>query len=330
MIIKNYEIEKNINLLDKYNLILFFGENLGFKNEIKDKIKDKKKDFEKVNFSQDEILSNNEILFSEVLNFSLFDKNKIFFISQVNDKILTTLEEIKDKLKNQQIYLFAEILEKKSKLRNYFEKSANAAIVACYNDNEIAIKKIIQEQLKGFNNLTNQTINLILNSSGLDRVKVDNEIQKIVTCFINKEIDQTKLETLLNIRENEDFNVLKDQAFIGNKIATNKFMSNTFIEPEKNIMYLNIINQRLNKLLEIDKITKNGRTEEAVNSIKPPIFWKDKATIILQAQKWNKTKINSILEGTFNLEILFKSNSQINQTILLKKLLIDICHLANV
>ena len=81
MIIKNYEIEKNINLLDKYNLILFFGENLGFKNEIKDKIKDKKKDFEKVNFSQDEILSNNEILYSEVLNFSLFDKNKIFFIS---------------------------------------------------------------------------------------------------------------------------------------------------------------------------------------------------------------------------------------------------------
>ena len=130
-------------------------------------------------------------------------------------------------------------------------------------------------------------------------------------------------------RRNEDFNVLKDQAFIGNKIATNKFMSNTFIEPEKNIMYLNIINQRLNKLLEIDKITKNGRTEDAVNSIKPPIFWKDKATIILQAQKWNKTKINSILEGTFNLEILFKSNSQINQTILLKKLLIDICHLAN-
>ena len=150
-------------------------------------------------------------------------------------------------------FFFSDILEKKSKLRNYFEKSANTAIVACYNDNEITIKKIIQEQLKGFNNLTNQTINLILNSSGLDRVKIDNEIQKIVTCFINKEIDQTKLETLLNIRENEDFNVLKDQALIGNKIATNKFMSNTIIEPEKNIMYLNIINQRLNKLLKLIK-----------------------------------------------------------------------------
>ena len=94
-------------------------------------------------------------------------------------------------------------------------------------------------------------------------------------------------------------------------------------------MYLNIINQRLNKLLEIDKIKKNGRTEDAVSSIKPPIFWKDKATIILQAQKWNKAKINSVLKDTFNLEIIFKSNSKINQTLLVKKLLIDICNLAN-
>ena len=85
--------------------------------------------------------------------------------------------------------------------------------------------------------------------------------------------------------------------------------------------------KRLKKIKE--KLEVNSNQDQVLSSFKPPIFWKDKATIILQAQKWNKTKINSILEGTFNLEILFKSNSQINQTILLKKLLIDICHLAN-
>ena len=327
MIYKSYLIEKNFSINE--SLTLFYGENLGLKNLFQKKIKEQNKDSEIISYNQEDILKDENQIYNEILNRSLFNVKKIFLFNVVSDKIIDQIQKIEKIIDDRKIFFFSDILEKKSKLRNYFEKSANAAIVACYNDNEIAIKKIIQEQLKGFNNLTNQTINLILNSSGLDRVKVDNEIQKIVTCFINKEIDQTKLETLLNIRENEDFNVLKDQAFIGNKIATNKFMSNTFIEPEKNIMYLNIINQRLNKLLEIDKITKNGRTEDAVNSIKPPIFWKDKATIILQAQKWNKTKINSILEGTFNLEILFKSNSQINQTILLKKLLIDICHLAN-
>ncbi len=327
MIYKSYLIEKNFSINE--SLTLFYGENLGLKNLFQKKIKEQNKDSEIISYNQEDILKDENQIYNEILNRSLFNAKKIFLVNGVSDKIIDQIQKIEKIIDDRKIFFFSDILEKKSKLRNYFEKSANAAIVACYNDNEITIKKLIQEQLKGFNNLTNQTINSILNSSGLDRVKVDNEIQKIVACFINKEIDQTKLETLLNIRENEDFNVLKDQALIGNKIATNKFMSNTIIEPEKNIMYLNIINQRLNKLLEIDKITKNGRTEDAVNSIKPPIFWKDKATIILQAQKWNKTKINSILEGTFNLEILFKSNSQINQTILLKKLLIDICHLAN-
>ena len=327
MIYKSYLIEQNF--LINENLTLFYGENLGLKNFFQKKIKEHNKDNEIIIYNQEDILKDENQIYNEILNRSLFNVKKVFLVNGVSDKIIDQIQKIEQIIDDRKIYFFSEVLEKKSKLRNYFEKSANTAIIPCYSDNEIAIKKIIQERLSGFKNLNNQTINLILNSCGLDRVKINNEIQKIITCFANKEIDQNKLETLLNIRENEDFNALKDQALIGNKISTNKFMSNTIIEPEKNVMYLNIINQRLNKLLEIDKIKKNGRTEDAVSSIRPPIFWKDKTTIILQAQKWNKTKINSVLKDTFNLEIIFKSNSQINQTLLVKKLLIDICNLAN-
>lgn len=327
MIYKSYLIEQNF--LINENLTLFYGENLGLKNFFQKKIKEHNKDNEIIIYNQEDILKDENQIYNEILNRSLFNVKKVFLVNGVSDKIIDQIQKIEQIIDDRKIYFFSEVLEKKSKLRNYFEKSANTAIIPCYSDNEIAIKKIIQERLSGFKNLNNQTINLILNSCGLDRVKINNEIQKIITCFANKEIDQNKLETLLNIRENEDFNDLKDQALIGNKISTNKFMSNTIIEPEKNVMYLNIINQRLNKLLEIDKIKKNGRTEDAVSSIKPPIFWKDKATIILQAQKWNKAKINSVLKDTFNLEIIFKSNSKINQTLLVKKLLIDICNLAN-
>ena len=327
MIYKSYLIEQNFSINE--NLALFYGENLGLKNFFQKKIKEHNKDNEIIIYNQEDILKDENQIYNEILNRSLFNVKKVFLVNGVSDKIIDQIQKIEQIIDDRKIYFFSEVLEKKSKLRNYFEKSANTAIIPCYSDNEIAIKKIIQERLSGFKNLNNQTINLILNSCGLDRVKIDNEIQKIITCFANKEIDQNKLETLLNIRENEDFNALKDQALIGNKISTNKFMSNTIIEPEKNVMYLNIINQRLNKLLEIDKIKKNGRTEDAVSSIKPPIFWKDKATIILQAQKWNKAKINSVLKDTFNLEIIFKSNSKINQTLLVKKLLIDICNLAN-
>ena len=43
-------------------------------------------------------------------------------------------------LSDRKIFLFSEVLDKKSKLRNYTEKSKKFACVACYEDNEISIK----------------------------------------------------------------------------------------------------------------------------------------------------------------------------------------------
>ena len=48
-----------------------------------------------------------------------------------------------------------------------------------------------------------------------------------------------------------------------------------------------------------------------------------------QAKKWNMNKIKKIMNKTYNLELEIKSNSIVNKNILLKKLLIDICNLAN-
>ena len=69
-------------------------------------------------------------------------------------------------------------------------------------------------------------------------IQFDNEINKIISCFQNKIIDTDKLEKLLNIQENDDFNKLKDEAFLGNKLNTNKLLSHTSIELEKIIFYL--------------------------------------------------------------------------------------------
>ena len=83
------------------------------------------------------------------------------------------------------------------------------------------------------------------------------------------------------------------------------------------------------KLLEVAKITKNQNLDVAMSKIKPPIFWKDKAIFTLQAQKWNRKKLKKMLNQTYEIELKIKSNSQISQGILIKKLLVDMCYLAN-
>ena len=328
MIYKSYLIEQNINLIDK-NLFLFYGENLGLKNELKDKIKFQNKNAEIINLSQDDIINNIDNFLNEILNISLFDEKKIYFINQVNDKILDAIKIIEPKIDSQKFYLMSESLDKRSKIRNYFEKSNNCGVVACYIDNEISFKKIIIERLKNYKGVTTENVNLISDKCNLNRDKLNNELDKIYTFFLEKNIDRNKLEILLDNKINNDFSLLKDEAFNGNRIETNKLLSDTIIDSEKNILYLNIINQRLLKLNEIFKLIGQTNLEKAIDMLKPPIFWKDKPAFLKQSKKWNMDKIKKILNKTYSLELEIKSNSIVNKNILLKKLLIDICNLAN-
>ena len=325
MLYKSYLIEENINNLNK-ELFLFFGENIGLKEEIKKKIKLVNSSSEILYFNQDEILKNNQQIFNEFNNFSLFEKEKIIFIDQVNDKILETIKEIDKKFDTQKMYLFSDLLDKKSKIRNYFEKSNHCGAVACYADNEISIKKIILTRLKGFEGLSPNNINLIVENSNLDRVKLNNEISKIVDYFQDKKILTNKLEKILDSAINDNFNAIRDGALNGNKISTNKLLNETVINAEKSIYYLATVNQRINKLSEVND-SKN--IEETLNKMKPPIFWKDKPNFIIQAKRWDKKKIKKALRKTYELEIKIKTNSAINKIILIKKLMVDLCNLAN-
>ena len=324
---KSYLVEQNLESI-KEKIILFFGENLGLINEFKNKIKKSSENCKIIRLSQEEILKNNSILLNEITNLSLFEEKKILFINNTTDKILEIVNEIEEIIKDQKIYFFADVLDKRSKLRNHFETSINCSAIACYNDNELGMRKLIQSKLKEFSGLSPYNISLILDSCNLDRTKLSNEISKIYTFFEDKKLDTEKLERLLNLRENDDFNKLKDEALLGNRTQTNKLLADTLLSPEKNALYLNTINQRLVKILEISKNNEDD-IEIAVNKLKPPIFWKDKPKVILQAKKWNQEKIQILLKKTYDLEVEIKSNALSNKNILIKKLLVDVCALAN-
>ena len=216
MISKSYLIENYEKFLLENDCILFYGENLGLKRDFKNKLKVLKPKKLSINLYQDQVLRDINILINELSNLSLFEENKIIFIEDASDKILTILEEIEKKILDNKVILFANNLDKKSKLRNYFEKSKKLQTVACYPDNDISLKKILMNKLNGFKHLSQNNINLILEKSNNDRIKLYNEIDKILIFFQEKTLDKNKLEILLDANVNEDFNTLKDVAFLGN------------------------------------------------------------------------------------------------------------------
>ena len=201
----------------------------------------------------------------------MFDDKKTIFIEQADDKIVKIIENLEN-LENVEIFLFATTLSKKSKLRSFFEKSKIFGLSACYADNEITIRKIIQEKLRDIQGLSPAVINYIIQNTGLDRYKINNEVKKIETYFYNNKIELNELDDLLNLGTNDDFNQLKDEALNGNKVKTNKLIADTVFEDEKSIYYLNVINQRA---LDLYKVTesqqKDSNIENAINTLKNAI-----------------------------------------------------------
>ena len=276
---------------------------------------------------QEQLLHSPGYLLNELNNQSLFENLKIIIINNANDKILEIIKKAETIIKENKIYLFANSLEKKSKIRNFFEKEKNLDIIPCYKDNEISLKRIIEKELKNYKGVTPNITNFLTESVSLSRVKLKNEIDKIKTYFIDSAINLEKLQKLLNLQEDDDFNEIKNYAISGNSKKTNKLLATFFLENDKSILYISLINQRLLKLNDIDFESRN--LEKSISEMKPPVFWLEKPMFLKQAKLWNKNKLKKALSMTYTSEIRMKSNSEINKGILLKKLIIDVCNLAN-
>ena len=187
MILKSYIVEKNMEILKNFQAILIYGENIGIKDYIKESTINQNKDSEIIIYFEGELLKSKGILYKNVINDSLFNKKKLIFLQDASDKIYDEIAECLEKQnKDTKIYIFSEKLEKKSKLRNLFEKNKNLAIFPCYQDNERTLITYVNEELREFKGLTGEIVNLIIFKSSMDRRIIKSEIIKIKTYFLQK------------------------------------------------------------------------------------------------------------------------------------------------
>lgn len=332
MILKSYIVEQDLKVLNGFRSVLLYGENDGIKDDIKSKIKNNNNEAEIINYFEDEILKNKNLLYENISNRSLFNEKKIIFIQSVTDKILTEIVESLEKENNDtKIYIFSDNLDKKSKLRNFFEKEKNLAILPCYIDNERTLINYVNAHLKGFKGLTGEIVNIVINNSNSDRKIIKGELVKIRDYFDKKIINKEQLLEILNIKSNKGFDEIRDQVLIGKKDKVNKLLSEIDLINEDSFFYLNSFNYRILKLAEIKKEdAKFNNHEETLNNIRPPIFWKDKPIYLQQLAKWDLKKLNSALYKIGEMEILMKKSSHIRKDVLIKNLIISLLEDANI
>tara|TARA_B100002052_G_scaffold199292_1_gene181846 strand:+ start:76 stop:1062 length:987 start_codon:yes stop_codon:yes gene_type:complete len=318
MIYKVFEINK-INL-KKYNLFLFYGENEGYKNEII------KNNFEKnypnkiYRYDEKEILEKKDNFFNSILSKSFFENEKLIIISRASDKLKDIIEEISLKtIEDIKIICSSNILEKKSKLRNFFEKDKNAVSMAFYADNSQTLKFIADnffKKKKLF--ISQQTINLLIERCKGNRENLNNELQKIETFSQNKEkVSIEEILELTNLAENYNASELSDSCLSKNiKKTVNILNENNYSNDDCILIIRTLLikAKRILKLQEEMRLKKN--IDEVITYFKPPIFWKDKEIVKKQLGYWSLEKINNMIVEISETELLIKKNSSNSLNIL--------------
>ena len=313
MIIKTFEI--NRKKFDKENFFLIYGENEGLKNEII-KILKKNLNGNIENYDETQIVSNSELLYEKVFNQSFFEKEKIIIINRCSDKICTIIENIIEKENSDiKIILNAGILDKKSKLRNLFEKSRELIIVPTYKDNSVTLADIAK---KFFNNykisISQETINLLVNRCNGDRGHLKSELDKILIYIHDKKnINIEEIYKLTNLSENFSINELADTTLSKNSQKTSEIINESNYKSEDGILILRTFLQKAKRLLNLyEKKDENTSLDSLIDNYKPPIFWKDKPIVKRQLESWSKLKIENLIININKTEAFLKKNSSIS------------------
>ena len=312
MIIKSYEVNKVI--LSESNFVLFYGKNEGLQNEIIEKNFIYNFEGEINKYDEIEFISNYETIYSELLTKSLFDKKRVIIISRVSEKILKHIEELIDKdTKDFTLVLKTSILEKKSKLRAFFEKSKKLIVVPFYEDDDKTLTSIIYDYLNKYNiKLSRESINLLIGRASGNRENLKNEFNKIIQySYTNKEISLETVKKLSNLAENYGVNELADNFLIKNKKNISKILNENNYSDDDCILILRTILSKSKRLLNIlESFNINKNLDDVISKTKPPIFWKDKEIVKKQANTWAIKDLKAKIYEINDVETSVKNNSK--------------------
>ena len=302
------------------NFYLFYGSNVGQIEEVINNMLKPKFSKNIYNYDENEIISNISEFEENILNKSFFDNEKLIIINRGSDKILKIIENLlQKKITGTVIVIKTNILEKKSKLRNFFEKNSETICTPFYEDNYqslmiIAQNFFVQNKIK----ISPQNINFIVEKSRKNRIILRSELDKIkIFCKKKLSIELNDILKLTNSSENYNISELTDQCLAKNTKKTIHILNENISSIEDNILILKSFLyklKRLKKLKEEIEIKKNS--ELAISSFKPPIFWKEKDIIKQQLKILSLADIQMFIKKINYLELLIKKNSNLSNQII--------------
>ena len=309
MIVKHFDLQKN---LKKNKYFLLYGNNKGLIEETLEKTIKPLLKGSIFSYEESEIIKNSETFQENIYNKSFFENEKLILISRASDKILQVVQTLIEKnIDGVYVAIIASTLEKKSKLRSFFEKSKNTICVPFYEDNQKILSLLAFDYFKEKKiSFSQQNINLLVERCRGDRSNLFNELNKIESFLKNKkQINTEEILKLTNLSENYDLAELVDYSLAKNQKKLLNIINENNFGVEDSILILRIYIRKLKRLLKIHlQNIKDQNIEKSIANFKPPIFWKEKDVLRDQLKILNLSDVKQLLIKVNEIELSIKQH----------------------
>ena len=317
MIIKAFQA-KNIPT-NKQSFFLLYGENDGYKNQIIDNIV---KGFgeKALKYDADDIINNPNIFFSELNNISLFENKRTIIVNRATDKFFLVIEKLLDtNYEDIKVIFNAGLLDKKSKMRNKFEKSKNLVCIPFYTDDTSTLATLANNFFKKRKiSISHENINIIAERCRGDRKNLDVELSKIESLVKTKnKITAEDVIKITNLAENYTYSELCDHCLNKNLKKINNILNENNYTYEDCIAIVRIMLFKVKRLINLKENQKeNTNIDNVISNYKPPIFWKEKELVKSQMKVWSLDNIRKLMYNLGEIELLIKKQNLNSMNIL--------------
>ncbi len=320
MIIKDYQFEKIISSNSTFSAYLIYGPNEGLVREKIKQIVSKKDDSEIIHISGKDIDGDPSLLDQSINTFSMFNSHKVIVLNNFKDKHINQIESLNfEMISNTTLLVQESILPKSSKLRKFFESHKIFHSIACYDDDI----KINMQTIENFSKTNSIKLNrdvkeYLVQVLGVDRMININELEKIVL-FCNDKTeapDLNDIKELLNDTSSNTFQIMNDAIMFGETSKSSKIIYKLISEGINPISIIRSLSVHLKRVKSVNIEIKKGKNfEDAIQKLRPPVFWKDKNNFRSHCMKWNLRRLDRVLSKLLDAEITCKTDSGAAKTV---------------
>ena len=203
-------------------------------------------------------------------------------------------------------------------MRALFEKSGQAAAVACYSDEAADIEGLIRETLAGHGlSISSDAREMLAARMGADRAMSRGEIEKLALYALGRgQIEAADVEAIVGDASELAIDRTLNAAASGDATRAVAEFSRAVASGESPQMIILALQRALQRLHRIRTDLDGGASfEEVMRQQRPPVHFKQKDAIGLQCRMWSSARIARALARTAAAAKAARLNSALEEAI---------------